>query len=174
MHRQILNVKACLCPNTHLISKSPPTSIWTTQVGAFKASTAFPSGLFFNPASLYWCGQLTYRPCGRLPFHWKKKGLSGCFSGNKNDFCRGHGKNEPGRIPVFPCITWLSLRPAPCLLCESSPLIFHVYGAPRVRWMGVEKGDITAFRQIPYERKKERLQLSSIKQWKHYKVIGSD
>lgn len=54
------------------------------------------------------------------------------------------------------------------------PLIFLVYDAPRVSWMGVEKGDITAFRQIPYERKKERLQLSSIKQWKHYKVIGSD
>lgn len=54
------------------------------------------------------------------------------------------------------------------------PLIYFVYGAPRVSWMGVEKGDITAFRQIPYERKKERLQLSSMKQWKHYKVIGSD
>lgn len=134
-----------------------------------------PSGLFFNPASLYRCGRLTYRPCGRLPFHWKKKGLSGRFSGNKNDFVMAVAKTNLVEY-LFSSVS-LDLvwnQPSPCLLCESSPLIFLVYGAPRVSWTGVEKGDITAFRQIPYERKKERLQLSSIKQWKHYKVIGSD
>lgn len=52
-------------------------------------------------------------------------------------------------------------RPSLGLLCESSPLIFLVCGALEPGWMGVGgvggKGDITAFRQIPYVRKKEAI-----------------
>lgn len=41
--------------------------------------------------------------------------------------------------------------------------------------MGVGNDDITPFRQIPYKKdKREQRRPSSIKQWKHYKVIGSD
>lgn len=52
-------------------------------------------------------------------------------------------------------------RPSLGLLCESSPLIFLVCDALRARLdgdgRGGGKGDITAFRQIPYVRKKEAI-----------------
>lgn len=131
---------------------------------------------------------LACRLCGQLPFHQAtlKRNWLQRLAGKWNDFQDVFSVIKTEFVATEQQkLIWLVNNCSPLhrpiqfetslrLICESYPLIFLVYGAPR--WVGWGWRRVTSHHlgKFHMKEKKERLKLFSIKQWKHYKVIGSD